>query len=226
MSRKQLICDLSTLLLCAGFVAPAWADFVAIPDPNAAYLTTTNLLPVIGNEFDTLTSVTDGINTATFFVAPNPLPTPQTIYDVGSGWSTWSSPPNSESATPRVLGATPQLEIQLTSPALVFGFEAEPNLFGLHSITADFFGSGVFRGSVTRNVDGNGGALLFAGFSSMGIDDVQISSADNSDFGVAQLRYGNTSLVPEPKSVLLLAGLAVLLCWCGSRQVSGSRPRA
>ena len=211
MLKRQLICGLSALLLCAGFVAPARAGFIPIPDPTASYLAATHLMPVIGNEFDPVTSVDDGTNTATFFVAPNPFPSALTIYDAGSGWDTWSSPPNSETATPRVLGTTPQLEIQLTLSALVFGFETEPNGFGTASITADFFGGGVLRGSITQFVAGNGGARLFAGFSSLGIDDVIVNSTD--EFGIAQLRYGNdiAATVPEPGSGLLLAGVVGLL---------------
>ena len=211
MLKRQLTHVLSALLLCAGFVAPARATFIPIASPNAPYLATTHLMPVAGTEFDPLISVTDGTNTATFFVAPNPFPSALTIYDVGSVWATWSSPPNSETATPRVLGATPQLEIQLTSSALVFGFETEPNGFATSFITADFFGGGILRGSVTQSVTGDGGARLFAGFSSLGIDHIFITATD--EFGIAQLRYGNDmAAVPEPGTgLLLLAGMGGLL---------------
>jgi hypothetical protein len=223
MPKKQLICGLSTLLLYAGFAVPARADFAPIVAPNAAYFAITTKLPV-GVEGDPdVTSLTDGIQTATFFIPPNPIPNPMHIYDTaaaGGTWATWSSPPFSESDTPEVLGTTPSLDIQLTNSSLVFGFEAEPNGFGTSFITADFFGGGIFRGSITQSVAGDGGARLFAGFSSMGIDDIRISSAD--DFGIAQLRYGDTSPVPEPKAVLLLAGLGLLLCWYGSKRLSRS----
>ena len=211
MLKRQLICGLSALLLCAGFAASARADFITIADPNAAYVANTNLMPVVGNEFDSVLSVDDGVNSATFFVSPNPFPSALTIYDVGSVWATWSSPPDSETATPRVLGTTPQLEIQLASSALVFGFETEPDGFGTALITADFFGGGVFRGSITQSVAGDGGARLFAGFSSLGIDDIVINGTDV--FGIAQLRYGNdiAAAVPEPGSLLLLAAAVGLL---------------
>lgn len=216
MLKRQLICGLSALLLCAGFAASARADFITIADPNAAYVANTNLMPVVGNEFDSVTFVDGPSNTATFFVSPNPFPSALTIYDVGSVWLTWSSPPDSETATPRVLGATPQLEIQLTSPAFVFGFETEPNGFGTASITAQFFGGGVPLGSITQSVTGDGGAKLFAAYSSQGINDVIINGSDTfgpAEFGIAQLRYGNdiAAAVPEPGSLLLLAAAVGLL---------------
>ena len=217
MPKKQLICSLSTLLLCVTFVSPARADFVPIANPDPGYILATNLMPAVDPEFSTVTSVTDGINTATFYIAPNPVPSALTIYDVGSGWSTWSSPPFAETSTPRVLGTTSQLEIRLDSSSLVFGFEAEPQPFGIHTITADFYGGGVLRGSISRDVEGDSGARLFAGFSSLGIDDIFINSTD--DFGIAQLRYGVVQPTPEPKAVLLLAGVGILLCWYGSRRL-------
>lgn len=125
MPKIQLIYGLPAVLLYAGFAAPARADFVGISDPNASYLATTAKLDVTGSEFDSVTSLSDGSQTATFYIAPIPFPTALTIYDVGSGWFGWSSPPDSESDTPRVLGTTSQLEITLDTPSLVFGFEAE-----------------------------------------------------------------------------------------------------
>jgi hypothetical protein len=221
MSKIQLIYGLPAVLLCAGFAVPARADFVGISDPNASYLAATTKLDVTGNEFDSVASLSDASQTATFYIAPIPFPTALTIYDVNSGWFGWSSPPDSESDTPRVLGTTSQLEITLDAPSLVFGFEAEPNLFGVQSIVVDFFGGGVLRGSITRAVEGDSGARLFAGYSSLGIDDIQISSTD--DFGIAQLRYGNTNPIPEPNSALLLALVALVIFWYGSRQLAASR---
>ncbi len=221
MRKKHLIYTFSTLLLGAAFTAPARADFVPILDPiTTGYYTITNLMPAGGLEGDSASSVTDGTHTASFLISS--FPTTLTIHEIGVGWSTWSSPPFAETSTPLVLdGATPQLEIQLDTPALVFGFEAEPQLFGLHSITASFFGGGSFRGSITTDVEGDSGARLFAGFSSMGIDDIFISSTD--DFAIAQLRVGDTSPVPEPRSLMLLAGVAMFLSWFGSRRVLRSR---
>ena len=211
MPNNQLWYSLPALLLCAGFAAPAQAGFISLANPNGSYLAATHLLAVVGNEFDPVTSVDDGVNTATFFVSPVLTPSALTIYDVGSSWATWSSPPNSETAAPRVLGTTPQLEIQLTLPALVFGFEAEPNGFGTSVITADFFSGGILQGSITRSVTGDGGARLFAGFSSLGFDDIFITSTD--PFGIAQLRYGNDSsaVVPEPGSGLLMCAVVGLV---------------
>src|SRR4029078_10997017 len=94
--------------------------------------------------------------------------------------------------------------------ALVFGFEAEPQMFGLHTITARFFDAGGLAGTITQEVEGDYRDRLFAAFDSQGFTDILIGSAD--EFGIAQLRYGNTASVPEPSSVILMAvGLGFLL---------------
>src|SRR5713226_7892864 len=101
MLNKKLICGVSSLYLCACLAPPARADFVALANPDASYLATTNLMPIIGSEFDTVDSLTDGTNTA-FFRNPGGFGTPLslTIFDVGSVWLSWSSPPFAETDSP------------------------------------------------------------------------------------------------------------------------------
>jgi hypothetical protein len=211
MLNKKLIAGIFSLSICA--CLPARADFVALANPDAAYIAATNLMPIVGAEFDTVDSVTDGFNTA-FFRSPAPfgIPLSLPIFDVGSVWFSWSAPPFAETDTPRVLDVTaPGIRISLDQPALVFGFEAEPQVFGLQTITARFFDPGGLAGTITQDVEGDAGARLFAAFDSRGFTDVLISGAD--DFGLAQLRYGNTAPVPEPSSILLTAAGLGFLLW-------------
>jgi len=213
MLNKKLISGISSLYLCACLTPPARADFVALANPDASYVATTNLLPITGSEFDTVDSVTDGINTA-FFRNPGGFGTPLslTIFDVGSVWLSWSAPPFAETDTPPVLDVTaPGVRISLDQPAVVFGFEAEPQAFGLHTITARFFDASGLAGTITQDLEGDSGARLFAAFDSQGFTDILIGSAD--EFGIAQLRYGNTAPVPEPSSVGLTAAVLGLMLW-------------
>jgi len=212
MLNKTLICGIFSLYLGA-CLPPARADFAALANPDASYVAATNLMPIMGAEFDTVDSVTDGFNTA-FFRSPGPfgIPLSLPIFDVGSVWFSWSAPPFAETDTPRVLGVTaPAVRISLDQPALVFGFEAEPQMFGLHTITAQFFDSGGLAGTITQDLEGDSGARLFAAFDSQGFTDILIGSAD--DFGIAQLRYGNTAPAPEPSSIVLTAAGLGFLLW-------------
>jgi len=190
------------------FLSPAaWADFIQIASPNAAYLSGTTHLNVVQPDFSVVPSLSDASQTATFNAGLVALTVPTT-------WSTWGSPPNTESATPRVLwtnGLT-SFAIDLTSAAMTFGLEAEPAALGVFNVTASFFSSGSLVGSITRSPDGNAGALLFAATTNTSpFNRVVLSSS--TDFAVANLRY-TTAAIPEPSTVtlwLIGGGLLVLL---------------
>lgn len=85
---------------------------------------------------------------------------------VPSGWRTWSSPPESESATPIVgFNMTSTLTVTLADgyQASTAGMEIEPNVFQVFPITVvfrDLAGSTLL--SRTINVNGGAGARLFA----------------------------------------------------------------
>jgi len=213
MLNKKLIFGIASLYLGSCLAPLARADFVTLAIPDVAYTSATSLMPIVGSELDTVASVTDLTNTA-FFRNPGGFGTPLslTIFDVGSVWFSWSAPPLAETDTPRVLDVTaPGVRISLDQPALVFGFEAEPQAFGLHTITAQFFDAGGLAGTITQDLDGDSGARLFAAFDSQGFTDILVGSAD--EFGVAQLRYGNTAPVPEPASIGLTAVALGFLAW-------------
>jgi hypothetical protein len=148
-------------------------------------------------------------------------PTQMTIYDVGSLWTSWSSPPYAEDPFPRVL-YTPlaSVELHLSRGVQTFGFELEPDMFGPQDFTATYYSNGAFLGSITQSVDGNAGARLFAGtvtFPDPSTTDIVINGG-GSDFAIADLRYYLTG-VPEPGSATcLISGIAVLACVLARRR--------
>jgi hypothetical protein len=68
--------------------------------------------------------------------------------------------------------------------------EIEPDSFGSFSVSVDFMNGATTLGTVTRTVNGNAGALLFAATSTTPITSVVITTplAANG-FALAQLRY-------------------------------------
>ena len=163
------------------FTARADAGFVPIPQPDATYLGQTTLLPVSGLDFDTVSSLSSGGLTVSFDAPLVALTTPTT-------WSSWGSPPDVESSTPRVLwtnGVT-SLTITLSDPVGLFGFEAQPNTQVVSSMLASFFLGTTLIGEIPLDVDGSGGAKLFAASSTTPFDTVVLSSTD--DFAIAQIR--------------------------------------
>jgi len=201
---------LTRLAAVAGILAllasPARADFIPIAMPDAAYLSGTSSLGVAAPDFDVLTSLTDGTQTASFDIGLVALSVPTT-------WASWGSPPNTESATPRVLwtnGFT-SMAINLALPSFTFGFEAQPNTLAVSNLTVDFFSLGVLIGSISLDVDGNAGARLFAATTTTNaFDTIVISGTD--DFAVANLRYAAAIVIPEPGSMaLVFAGLGLMV---------------
>jgi hypothetical protein len=82
-----------------------------------------------------------------------------------------------------------------------FGFEAEPDVYGVDPMTATFYDGSTQIGQITQQVDGDGGAVLFAGTSTLPITSVVLTDDNGTDFAVGDVRY---TPVPEPSSLLLL----------------------
>jgi hypothetical protein len=187
-----------SLILAFGFLvvftSAAQAGFVPISQPNASYVASTTLLPITADDFDLVSSLSAGGLTATFDTDLVALTTPGT-------WSSWGSPPNVESSTPRVLwtnGLT-SLTVTFNQPVVTFGLEAQPNTSVVSSILASFYQGASLIGEIPLDVDGNAGARLFAAASTTPFDKIVFSSTD--DFAIAQIRAS----VPEPSSLVMLA---------------------
>ena len=127
---------------------------------------------------------------------------------VPNSWFAWSFPPESESFTPFVgwtQGATTET-VTFTSNASVAGLEAEPDFSGVFRMTASFQdASGMEVARVVRDVEGSGGARLFAvSCTNPVIAKVVVSMG--SDFAIAQIRSDRitgatdeaTDLGPQP----------------------------
>lgn len=192
------------LILVGAIALPLSATLVVIPQPNAAYTSSTNLLPVTAVELSNVNSLTDGILTATFSA-------PLQVATVPDNWLNWGSPPVVENAAPRVL-ITPGVDetlltITFSQPLSLFGLEGAPDAFGTTTMTENFFNGATNIGSIQLSPDGSVGALLFAASSSTPITSVNITAV-GTDFAVADLRYALAS--PEPNTWIALAtGLAL-----------------
>jgi len=171
-----------------------------IENPDAAYLAATTKIDI--DQFadgTTLDSISDGTLTVSFSDTVAKLSVPDT-------WATWSSPPFSEDPTPSVL-STPgnTLTLDLSRPVSIFGFELEPSPFGEFDFTADFYRGDTLVESITRVVNGDGGARLFARENGA-IDRVLITA--ESDFAIAQVRY---QLAPPIQALTILLVLILIL---------------
>lgn len=200
-----------TILLVSAFLAavPA-AAFTTIPSPDAPYRTDTALIGVPASPLPR-TSWGDPDLTVDFSTPLLPL-------TVGAGWATWGSPPDTEQDNPRVWwtqGET-SLTFEFSAPLSIWGFEAQPNPFGLLDITADFYQGITLLGSITRTVDGNSGARLFAAETDTGFFFSRVVVTSNADFAVAQLRYAIAegpfkNPIPEPATwAMLILGFGMV----------------
>lgn len=197
-----------TLLIATWLTSPATAGFVPVSNPGDAvpggtYLSTTHLIPITASEFSTINSASDGTENVSFS-------TPLQVLQVPSSWDTWGAPPFTENPNPTVLysqGLT-QVTLTLSKSATTFGFELQPNALDIFSVTATFFNGATTLGSITRSVNGDSGARLFAAYvttPTQPITSVRISTG-GSDFAIAELRYQlPQATVPEPSGFAILA---------------------
>lgn len=175
----------------------------AILKPTPAYLAATTKIDISGLPNGSMHDfITDGdvkVHFSTPLTKTGPVP---------DGWSTWSSPPFSESANPDVLitGEQTSLTMQLSKPVAIFGFELEPNFFETFAYTADFYLGGKLVDSITRNVSGDAGARLFARAGEP-IDRVVVAGPDS--FAIAQIRL--QQVLQEQQKMLMIAGALLTL---------------
>lgn len=213
---KRYIWAATLSLLClATAVRETKADFTPIPVPDAAYTSSTSLIGLgyITEGTTGITSVTDGTQTVNFDVA-------LTKTTVGVDWATWNSPPAVETNTPDVLFKPTfnLLVMTLGVPSTTFGFELQGNELIDSQFHVAFMEGVNLVGFVDLTVNGDGGALLFAGstttspFTSVVITN---TSLDANGFAIANLRY---TAVPEPASVAMVAQAIAAVGFYGWRK--------
>jgi hypothetical protein len=187
--------------------------------PTPSYTGSTTLIPITVPDNTPVTSLTstDGKETIT-------LSTAFSAQTVGIGfftWSTWGSPPNTESSTPRILAyfnPITSVTLTLSLPASTFGFEIEPDQIGLFPVSVSFYNGSTLLGTVQRNINGNAGALLTAASSTTPITSVAIAiPADALGFAMAQFRYAQVIPPTVPAlSTAALGALGLLLAGAGT----------
>jgi hypothetical protein len=113
-------------------------------------------------------------------------------------WGTWNCPPAVESCTPNVLFglARDTTTLDYSGPRIHRGgLELEPDLGQLEPVQVSFFkghnGTGQLLGTITRNVNGDSGALLFAARMTPGFSSIVITDKAQDDFAIGQLRVRN-----------------------------------
>jgi hypothetical protein len=214
---------LATLILFGAAVAPLSATLITIAQPNAAYTSSTALLPVTAAELANISSLSDGSFTATF---SEPVQVATVSPTDPTNWFSWGSPPAVENATPRVLitpGITSTLlTITFSQPVRLFGLEAMPDGFGPEPMTENFYNGSTNIGSISLSPDGSAGALLFAASSTIPITSVDITTtanplANGTDFAVGDLRYA--VITPEPNTWIALATGLRIIGWRRRRKL-------
>lgn len=195
------------------FVVVAALATVAVPvgavtqimSPNPTYLDDTALLGVPAPTGPTRTSVTDGILKVDFSSALRPR-------RVGINWNTWGTPPDTEASKPSVWFSQAANSVTFTfdNPLSIWGFEVQGNPYDLRTFTLDFYDGAALIGTITRTINGNGGARLMAGQAGVGEKFTSVKLSSNTSFAIAQLRY-QLSVIPEPATWgLLIAGFAMV----------------
>lgn len=174
-----------------------------IDNPDAQYLAATTKIDIAGLPFGSIQDfITDGTLTVSF---STPV---EKVGPVPDGWLTWSSPPFSEDPNPYVLRAdTTSLVLDLSHYVTIFGFELEPFPFSDVAFTAEFYDNDELVESITRVVNGNAGARLFAREGEP-INRVVITGA--TGFGFAQVRYQLASPIPFLATLAALVLIVIL----------------
>jgi len=208
----------SKVTLLAGLslsIPSVQAALVQIPQPDAAYTSSTTLLPITGNDGDTTTSLSDANLTVTFSTDMQKF--------IGS-WGNWGTPPTVETSTPNVLAPVDFLNVNsfvmsFSTGLRTFGIEVEPDAFtqGFFPVSVQFFNGATSLGTLIDSMDGST-AELFAAMSTTPITSVIVTISGNSnlpagtDPAIAQVRYNlAATAVPEPAVMFTgAAGLALL----------------
>lgn len=197
-----------TILLASSMPESAAIELVPILTPNSDYVNGTTLMSLSGYGIgDTVQFLNNGSQIVEF------VPTVTKSVVDPDNWETWGSPPATESSNPEILihGTTSLLELKLSTASKTFGFELQGAAFNEATFLVSFFDNTNLVGSIERTVNGNAGALLFAGYApNIAFNRIEITNPGGISDGwaIANIRY-STSSVPEP-STYVLGAIATL----------------
>jgi hypothetical protein len=189
------------------------SSFTVVSQPDLRWTRATYLSTPMGPDYTVINSL-----------GPFDFSTGLTELSVPSTWASWNCGPATESCTPRVL-ATPgdslTINIEYANPdAKIFGFELQPKSQQADEIRVDFFNGSTLLGTIDQSVNGNAGALLFAGIRTsyfrksngqldggMPFTNVKVTDLSGNSFAIAELRAA-----PEPSAPIMLgSGLLTLV---------------
>ncbi|MDQ6699259.1 MAG: PEP-CTERM sorting domain-containing protein [Acidobacteriota bacterium] len=217
LNRRFIATAFGGILLFSG-LQPANAAFLQIITPNPAYTGSTNLIPIpVVPTLNTTTVTTlSGSGQTLTFSSPDPGTLLFIQPPVPVGFATYNFPPFVETHTPPIIQDQVSttcgictLNIAFATPVKTFGVELEPDpLTNVHTITETFLNGATTVGTISKSLNGNSSAMLFAGTT----PDQQFTSVsitiDGTDFALAQPRFSTAAViaaaVPEPGTTLLL----------------------
>jgi len=212
--------NLAKIILMTLLSTPVFASVIPIPSP--AYLVETEKCSILGGTISSLTNGTETLSFSSVFSFP------------GDSLEMWGLLPNVESEANVGALAAPadpfDFQLSLGHPVLTFGLEIANIDFKPATVTVLFRSGTTLIDSMSRSLDSNGDALLFAETGDVLMDNVLVSSSDASlGLALGQIRYAFekvTSDVSEPTSLALFCAGLVGLCTADWRRRSLlNRPR-
>lgn len=212
----QLFASLALFALTAIVPHESTANILSTPTPS--YLANTNLIS-FSDPDEALIDAISGSGLTLQFTSAMRAST------VGNNWASWGSPPDTESAVPRVLWSgldddfmpVTSMTLLLSHAVSIFGFEAEPGPTEFHALEVSFFAKGILLERITRSVNGDAGARLFAAQAPPGelFDAVTVTS--DVDWAVGQFRFATDIPTPSTFSTLLIGLFALLVLFTTRR---------
>jgi hypothetical protein len=177
-------------------------SFTPISAPDAMYLAETTKLPIPTTNYTSNSLLSDSQEIITFSSPMNSNGAPD------QGFNNWGAPPNTESASPRILYSfANQQTWTFSKPVREFGLEMEQNAYATATLQMDFYDGTTLVGSVSRTVTTPGtpvgsssaGALLFAASTDDHVFDRVVMTVPQlyySSFAVAEVRYALDTSAP------------------------------
>lgn len=178
-------------------IAKIVGSFTPIEDVSGNYTTETKLLDISNISCETwVSSVSDGFLKLDFISDYT-----YNMFKVQAGicgWGrSWGAPPGVEGPNPHLLYSYGQnsIPISLSSPVKTFGFELQPQNAYFRDPTAPsiisvaFYRNGYLINTITKGINREESAKLFAAQTDASFDYVLISMSDGNGFTIGQFRY-------------------------------------